>query len=302
MKKIRIGTRGSALALKQTELIKEQLKNLECEIVVIQTKGDAILDKPLHKIGDKGLFTAELEEALRKEEIDLAVHSLKDLPTKIAEDLPIMAITQREDPWDCFVFADKFKNLKSYKELPKGSMIGTSSLRRIVQLKSLRPDFRFLNLRGNINTRLKKIKDAEQELAAGILALAGLKRIGLQNQISEILKAPHFLPAPGQGALALQINLQTFHNNKNFAEILLNLNHQQTYIITSAERAALQSVDGGCQTPFGAYGEIIDNKLKLQGVIGNIECSALYRAEEVGEISEFREIGKRLGEKLKIVG
>ncbi len=302
MKTIKIGTRGSELALKQAELVKQELKDFECEIVIIQTKGDLVLDKPLHQIGDKGLFTAELEEGLRQETIDLAVHSLKDLPTKIAEDLPIIAITKREEPWDCFVFADQFKHLKSYKDLPQNSLIGTSSLRRILQLQSLRPDLGVLPLRGNINTRLQKIQQSSQGLAAGILAVAGLRRLGLDKHISEVLAPPNYLPAPGQGALAIQVNLKTFQNNKQFAEQLLKLNHQETYITTVCERAALAAVDGGCQTPFAAYAEIINNKLKLQALIGNKEGSAVYRAEEVGEIINFREIGQGLGEKLKIAG
>ena len=266
---LKIGSRGSKLALVQAKWVQLELSKcgLQSEIKIIQTKGDLILDKALHKIGDKGLFTAELEKALLDQEIDLAVHCLKDLPTAINKDLPIAAITQREEPWDCIIFSSKHQKLNSLLDLPPKAKIGTSSLRRIAQLKALRADFVFIDLRGNIDTRIKKIKESFNDLDAGVLALAGLKRLSLENQIACILNPDICLPAAGQGALAIQIA----QNNSNLLlkQAIQTLHHIPTAILTGAERAALKAIEGGCQTPFAAYAQFEDeNLIKVKAVFG----------------------------------
>lgn len=297
--KLRIGTRGSRLALVQAEGVKTQLSSwFECEILPIETKGDKVLDKALHKVGDKGLFTAELETALLNGEIDLAVHCLKDLPTQVNEDLPIAAITQREEPWDCVIFSDKFKQLKSIHELPSQSIIGTSSLRRIAQLKAIREDFEFIHLRGNVGTRLQKIAEERDGLAAGILALAGLKRLNLSEKAGQILTPELMLPAPGQGALAIQISSKK--QSPQLSQAISKLHHPETAYLVGAERAALHAIDGGCQTPFGAYAQFIgDNKILLKAVVGKQDSAVLFKDQETGLVQDFELLGKTLGERLK---
>lgn len=293
---LKIGSRGSKLALVQAQWVKLELAKcgLESEIKIIQTKGDLIIDKALHKIGDKGLFTAELETALLNQEIDLAVHCLKDLPTGINKKLPIAAITKREEPWDCIIFSSQHQKINSLLDLPPKARIGTSSLRRIAQLLAVRPDFIFVNLRGNIDTRIKKIKEGFDNLDAGILAVAGLKRLNLENQIGCILSPDICLPAAGQGALAIQIA----QNNSNLLlqKAIQTLNHVPTAILTGAERAALRAVEGGCQTPFAAYAQFeSENLIRVKAVFeGNN-----YTAELIGPAADYEEIGLALGLKLK---
>ncbi len=298
--KIIIGTRGSELALYQANWVKSRLPHCNCELKIIETKGDKILDRSLNKIGDKGLFTKELEEALSAKEIHLAVHSLKDLPTKQNPELPIIAITEREEPFDCFVFSEKYSALTSFINLPLGSVIGTSSLRRVTQLKSLRSDFQFIPLRGNVGTRLRKISEGVDGLAAGVLAVAGLKRLQKTNYIHQVLTPELCLPSPGQGALAIQIHESLSKHEPVVYEQLLALNHTPSAIITGAERAALRAVDGGCQTPFGAYAEFVDStSIKLSAVIGDKDCSQVIRDSSVGLANDFDKLGLDLGERLK---
>lgn len=262
---IRIGSRKSRLALFQTELIKNKLQEAgyAIEIITFDTKGDLVLDKALHKVGDKGLFTKELEDALREKKIDLAVHSLKDMPTEQPFELPILAITERENPFDAVIFSSRYSgiNLKSLSELPAGSVIGTSSLRRIAQLEEAFPKLKFFPLRGNIETRIDKIKN--NSVDAGILAVAGLKRLGLENKISVILDEDICIPAPAQGALAVQTHIELDENIK--LKLRLLLNHSETEILTNIERDLLRDVGGGCQTPFGAYARRINsNTIKIK--------------------------------------
>lgn len=297
--KIRIGTRGSKLALTQAEWVKSELSDFDCEIIIIETKGDKILDRALYKIGDKGLFTAELEEELHKGNIDLAVHSLKDLPTKQNLALPIMAVTKREEPWDCVIFSEKFKNLQSITDLPKGSLIGTSSLRRIAQLKALREDFEFIALRGNVGTRLKKIHEGDRGIAAGILAVAGLNRLQERQVINQILDPEICLPAPGQGALAIQANKKRIAEIAHLKVAVEKLNHKESAILTGAERSALEAIEGGCQTPFAAYADFIDdNSLRLRSFL-RAENHIVIRDQEIGKIENFQKIGQNLGSRLK---
>ncbi|MDJ0624976.1 MAG: hydroxymethylbilane synthase [Candidatus Caenarcaniphilales bacterium] len=298
--KIKIGSRKSRLALTQSEWVKSKLVNLDCEIVHIDTKGDQVLDRALHKVGDKGLFTAELEEALLKGEIDLAVHSLKDLPTKINPQLPIKAITKREDPWDCVVFNERVSSTKSILKLPMNSVIGTSSLRRISQLRHLRPDFQFFPLRGNVETRIRKIKDGVNNLSAGVLAFAGLKRLGLQELVDEVLSCEVCIPSPGQGALAVQVCQNSIDNKPELLEALEEINHKETKILVGAERAALEFIDGGCQTPFAAYAESINSKeLKLIAALGDQSSDMLIIDEIIGSKDEYGLLGEELGRRLK---
>lgn len=301
--KIKIGSRKSRLALIQSELIKEQLVeqgSFDCEIVHIDTKGDQVIDKALHKVGDKGLFTAELEECLRTGEIDLAVHSLKDLPTKINLNLPIIAITKREEPWDCIVFNAEHAGAQSILNLPQGSVIGTSSLRRIAQLKNKRPDFQFYPLRGNVETRIRKIKDGAQNLSAGILALAGINRLGLQEQVDEVLNCNLCIPAPGQGALAIQTSSTNI--KPELSRALRNLNDKETETMVSAERAALEAIDGGCQTPFAAYANKVNPKqIKLTAALGSQDSNKLIVEELTGPITKYKELGVELGNRLKLL-
>ncbi len=311
---IRIGTRGSELALVQANWVKSQIEssmnklencsisNIECEILKIETKGDLILDKALNKIGDKGLFTAELEQALLEQRIDIAVHCLKDLPTLENPQLPIIALPQRENPNDCIIFSKKFKGIHSILDLPKKSIIGTSSLRRISQIQNLRPDFQIVHLRGNVGTRLRKINEGFEGISAGILACAGLIRLGKQSIIDQELNPTEFIPAPGQGTLAIQSSAIALKNNSNLANILKVLNHEETSILVRAERSALEAVDGGCQTPFGAYANFVsDNKnlIHLLGFIGKQNSNRIFRHEEIGLASESEIIGQKLGSILK---
>lgn len=304
--KIIIGSRGSELALTQTKWVQGQLLvlGLKSEIKIIETKGDQILDVALHKIGDKGLFTAELEEALRTEEIHLAVHSLKDLPTLASEELPIVAIPPRESPWDCVVFKEEFKNLASILDLPKGSVVGTSSLRRIQQLKHFRPDFEFFPIRGNVGTRLQKIKEGRDGLCAGILAEAGLKRLGLQNVIGQVLPLELCIPSPGQGALAIQSSLKALSSCQELLEALQKINDPEGAKLVKAERAALEAIQGGCQTPFAAYASKIGEKnFRIKGFMGNTTTNKAVFAEEIGDLSDqlsdLFATGQRLGLNLK---
>ncbi|MDX1921016.1 MAG: hydroxymethylbilane synthase [Candidatus Caenarcaniphilales bacterium] len=300
---ITIGSRGSELALTQTKWVQGQLLNLglKTEIKIIETKGDQILDVALHKIGDKGLFTAELEEALRTGEIQLAVHSFKDLPTLASVELPIVAIPPRESPWDCVVFSQKFEGLASILDLPKKSIIGTSSLRRVQQLKHHRPDFEFLPIRGNVGTRLQKIKEGREGLCAGILAEAGLNRLGLQKVIGQVLPLELCIPAPAQGALAVQSSQKALDSYPELVEALKQINDTEDKVnLVKAERAALQAIEGGCQTPFAAYAQKINEKtFRIKGFIGDPKTNKVAFAEEIGELGDSIGIGKRLGLRLK---
>jgi hydroxymethylbilane synthase len=311
---IRIGTRGSELALVQANWVKSQIEsslnklehcsisNIECEILKIETKGDLILDKALNKIGDKGLFTAELEQALLEQRIDIAVHCLKDLPTLENPQLPIIALPKRENPSDCIIFSSKFKGIHSILDLPEKSIIGTSSLRRISQIQNLRPDFQIVHLRGNVGTRLRKIDEGFEGISAGILACAGLIRLGKQSIIDQGLNPTEFIPAPGQGTLAIQSSAIALKNNSNLANILKVLNHEETSTLVRAERSALEAVDGGCQTPFGAYANFVsDNKkqIHLIGFIGEQNSNRIFRHEEIGLASESKMLGQKLGSILK---
>jgi hydroxymethylbilane synthase len=290
--KVIIGTRDSALALWQTNWVKECLQekypDLEIEVTTIKTQGDKILDVALAKIGDKGLFTKELEVALLNGEVDLAVHSMKDLPTLLPEGLTIGAITKRHNPADVVISKGGLRLV----ELPRGAVIGTSSLRRQAQLRHMRPDFILKDLRGNLNTRLKKFN--EQDFHAMVLAAAGVERLGWAEKITERLEPTQFLPAVGQGALGIEIR----EKDTRIQEIINVLHHQETATTVRAERALLRSLEGGCQIPIGALGEIKGEKLVLQGLVGSLDGSKIIRLTGEGEVDLPEELGKRLADRL----
>lgn len=296
MKTIRIGSRESQLAMWQTKHVVEELKK-KCpqynyEIIPIKTKGDKILDVALAKIGDKGLFTKELELAMLQNEIDFAVHSMKDLPTVIPEGLQISAITARHDSRDALISKDNLK----FNQLPPGAKVGTSSLRRRAQLLNLRPDIKLCDLRGNLNTRLKKMET--ENFDAIILAVAGIERLGWQDKIAEKLDFTVCLPAVGQGALGIE----TRCNDPEIIALTGLLNDEDTYYCVTAERSLLRELEGGCQIPIGARGVIKDKLLYLEAVVASLDGSVLIRDRVEGPFEKAIDLGLELAEKLKQQG
>jgi hydroxymethylbilane synthase len=296
MKKIRIGTRGSQLALWQANWVKDKLSewnpDIEIEIHKIKTTGDKILDVPLAKVGGKGLFVKEIEEALLDKRIDIAVHSMKDVPTDLPKGLSIHAITEREDPRDALISKDGIK----LKELKKGAKIGTSSLRRQVQLLNFRGDFEIHHLRGNLNTRMKKLNGGDFD--AIMLASAGVKRMGWGDKITEYLPYEISLPAIGQGALGIEIR----DSDKEVGRIIERFNHRETSLCVRAERAFLKRLEGGCQVPIAAFGTISKEGVKLEGLVGSIDGKTLLRDSEEDKENRVEELGVRLAEKLLNMG
>ena len=294
--KIIIGSRGSQLALWQANWVKSQLENLhsnaDISIRVITTSGDKIKDVPLSKIGGKGLFVKEIEEALLAKEIDLAVHSMKDVPIEIPPELEISIITKRENPLDALIS----KNGKKLADLPQGATIGTSSLRRSSQLLNHRNDFKIHPLRGNVDTRLKKVEEGKYD--AILLASAGLNRLGWSNRITEEISHEIIIPAMGQGALGIETRLG---DTKTY-NFISSLNHEQTNYEVSAERALVGKLDGGCQVPIGAYAKIEDNLITLKGLVASLDGKIIHKSEIVGPIEDAINIGQDLGEELLKMG
>lgn len=289
--KVIIGSRGSKLALVQSGLVKDILKktypDLKIEIKVIKTTGDKILDVPLAKIGDKGLFTKELEEALLRNEIDLAVHSMKDLPTDIPSGLDVGAITTREDACDVLVSAKSY-NLKT---LPKGAKVGTSSLRRRAQLLSIRPDLETLDLRGNLDTRLKKLENGRYD--AIILAYAGIKRLGLKLSMTKI-SFDEMLPQAGQGALGIEIR----KNDSDTRRLVKILDDNDSRLCIEAERAVLSGLGGGCQVPIGVYANIEDDEIRVKAGVFSLDGKTAIRDEIRGNKKEAEILGKKIADSL----
>jgi hydroxymethylbilane synthase len=286
--KITIGSRGSQLALWQANWVKEQLEaqGWECGIQIIKTTGDRITDVPLAKVGTKGLFTKEIEEALLGGAVDLAVHSLKDLPTILPEGLTIAAIPEREDPRDVVVG-------RPIKDLANGALVGTSSLRREAQLRLLRPDLRIESLRGNVDTRLRKLDEGQYESI--LLAAAGLRRLGLAGRIAEALAPGVMVPAVGQGALAIE----TREDGGAAWEACRRLDHAATRAAVTAERTVLAALGGGCQVPIGANAEIENGAMRLRAVvIAPHGPSAPVRREASGKWEEAEEIGASVARSL----
>lgn len=284
MQKIRIGTRDSQLALWQAEWVKKNLEanypEVEFTLVPMKTKGDKILDVPLAKIGDKGLFTKELEVGLLSGEIDCAVHSLKDLPTVLPEGLEIAAFCEREEARDVFLSKDG----TSLTALPVGSLIGTSSLRRKAQLQNFRPDLVFADLRGNLQTRWRKLQ--ESNMAGIVLAAAGVKRLGWEDRITEYIPQEIMLSAVGQGSIAVEIAAA----RKDVRNLLGVLNHRETELAVRAERAFLYCLEGGCQIPIGAYA-IVDQHIHLKGMVASLDGQRVLKISESGDDPE--ELGKK---------
>ncbi|MBI4377662.1 MAG: hydroxymethylbilane synthase [Nitrospinae bacterium] len=292
MKKIRIGTRGSQLALWQANWVKDTLEDwypdLEIEIRKIKTTGDKILDAPLSRVGGKGLFVKEIEEALIGKRIDIAIHSMKDVPTDLPEGLCISAIAEREDPRDALISRDGIK----LNDLKKGARIGTSSLRRQVQLLNFRSDFEIEQLRGNLDTRMDKL--ITRDLDAIIVAAAGVKRMGWEKKITEYLPYKIFLPAIGQGA----IGIETRESDNTIKGMIERFNHRETSLCIKAERSFLKRLGGGCQVPIAALGIITKGGLKLEGMVSSIDGKILYRDSEEDRVDRVESLGIRLAERL----
>lgn len=292
-KKWIIGSRGSRLALWQSRhiagKIKEFFTGLEIEIRIIKTTGDKILDVPLARIGGKGLFVKELEDALLSGDIDLAVHSMKDVPTELPSGLVIGAISKREDPRDIVISASGRK----LSDLPANSKIGTSSLRRIAQLRQKHSSFLIEDLRGNLDTRMRKLSEGLYD--AVILAAAGVHRLGAESKITEYLSCEQFLPAVGQGALGIEIR----QDDNEVRNLLKEIHHPQTAAGVKAERSFLARLEGGCQVPIGAFGRFNkDNRLILTGMVSAVDGTHFLRDEIEGEGSDAESMGKELGENL----
>lgn len=290
LKELRIGTRGSQLALYQANWVREKLAqtrpNLKVTLVTIKTTGDKIQDAPLAKIGGKGLFVKEIEEALILKRVDLAVHSIKDVPTELPKELHLSAITRREDPRDVFISKDG----KNLRELQQGAKIGTSSLRRQAQLLHFRGDLELIPLRGNLDTRLKKLE--KMNMDGIVLAMAGVKRLGFESRITEIIPTEISLPAIGQGALGIE----TRKGDKEVEERIHFLNDLPSAIAVSAERAFLKKLEGGCQVPIAAFARIIDSTIHIDGLVGTIDGKRLIKHHLEGPIHQGVLLGTELAE------
>ncbi|MBI5809943.1 MAG: hydroxymethylbilane synthase [Deltaproteobacteria bacterium] len=294
--KVIIGTRASSLALWQANWVKSEIESrnpgMRAVLEKIKTTGDKILDVPLAKVGGKGLFVKEIEEALLDGRIDLAVHSMKDVPTVLPERLHLRAITKREDPRDAVISRGNVKLLS----LLKGARIGTSSLRRQAQLLRVRPDFQILQLRGNLDTRMRKLDDGLFD--AIILAGAGVKRLGWQERITELLSTEISLPAIGQGALGIE----TRKDDKEINGLTAFFDHPETSFAVRSERALLKRLDGGCQVPIAAYGELNGDTLKLTGLVASVDGKTLVKDVKTGHKAEAEAIGRALAERLLEMG
>ncbi|WP_434357579.1 hydroxymethylbilane synthase [Parasalinivibrio latis] len=293
---IRIATRQSPLALWQANFVKDALESahpgLVVELVPMVTKGDIILDTPLAKVGGKGLFVKELEAAMLDGRADLAVHSMKDVPVEFPEGLGLVTICEREDPRDAFV-SNKYKTLD---ELPEGSVVGTSSLRRQCQLMALRPDLEIKSLRGNVGTRLSKLDNGDYD--AIVLASAGLKRLKLEDRIASLLEPEVSLPAVGQGAVGIECRL----DDLRVRTLLEPLSDANTTIRVQCERAMNTRLEGGCQVPIGSYSEIQGDKIWLRALVGEPDGSKIVRGEVTGPIEKAEELGTGLAEQLLAEG
>jgi len=289
---LRIATRQSPLALWQAKYVKERLEashpGLTVELVPMVTRGDVILDTPLAKVGGKGLFVKELELALLENRADIAVHSMKDVPVDFPQGLGLVTICERDDPRDAFV-SNRYNSLD---ELPAGSIVGTSSLRRQCQLAEHRPDLVIRSLRGNVGTRLSKLDNGEYD--AIILAVAGLNRLGLGSRVRTALSPETSLPAVGQGAVGVECRL----DDTRTRALLAPLNHDDTAVRVKAERAMNTRLEGGCQVPIGSYAELIDGGIWLRGLVGAPDGSIMVRGERRGRLEDAEQLGISLAEEL----
>ncbi|CAK8716530.1 hydroxymethylbilane synthase [Candidatus Electrothrix gigas] len=293
MRKIlRIGTRASMLAVTQSTWVKNQIENqypdTTVELVKIVTKGDKILDVPLAKVGGKGLFVKEIEDALLDERVDLAVHSMKDVPAELPEGLEIAIVPEREIPQDAFVSVT-YKNIDA---LYQGAVIGTSSLRRQAQLSFLRPDLEIRDLRGNLDTRLRKLDEGEYD--AIILAGAGLNRLGMQKRITALFTSEQMLPAIGQGSLGIELRMA----DTELLDGLQFLHHPETAITVATERAFLLRLEGGCQVPIGGFATIAGDTITLTGLIASLDGKTILKEQFSGPVADAEKIGVTLAETL----
>ncbi|MEC9072160.1 MAG: hydroxymethylbilane synthase [Myxococcota bacterium] len=297
--KLIIGTRGSALALWQAEHVKERLLALpgrpvsQVELQVIKTRGDKILDVTLSRVGGKGLFVKELEQALLDGEVDLAVHSLKDMPSALPAGLCLSAFTERADPRDAWVLPEGSPR-RTLAELPAGTTVATASLRRQAQVLASRPDLRVVPVRGNVGTRLAKLDRAEDGMEAMVLACAGLQRLGLESRISHAFEPHEMLPAVGQGALALECR----EDDVSTGELLAQLEHSETRHCVLAERALLRTLEGGCQVPIAAHAVVNQGRLHLEGLVASPDGVEVYRERSAGELEEAEQMGVAMAELL----
>ncbi|MBE9181914.1 hydroxymethylbilane synthase [Oculatella sp. LEGE 06141] len=296
---IRIGSRKSQLALIQTYWVQEQLQkrfpDLTVEVHTMSTQGDKILDVALAKIGDKGLFTKELEWAILNREIDFAVHSLKDLPTRLPDGLTLAAVTERENPADALVVHEKHRD-RQIETLPEGAIIGTSSLRRLAQLRHRFPHFTFKDVRGNLNTRLAKLDSGEYD--ALILAAAGLQRLGMSDRIHQVLPTDLSLYAVGQGALGIECRA----DDVEILSLLQAIEHIPSRDRTLAERAFLRELEGGCQVPIGVHTQLQNDRLTLTGLVASVDGKQVIKDTVMGSVSDSEELGQRLAQRLRQQG
>lgn len=292
MDKLRIGTRGSQLALWQAHWVKSELekehKGLTVELEIIKTTGDKITDVPLAQVGGKGLFVKEIEEALLDDRVHLAVHSMKDVPTEFPEGLSLRCITEREDPRDALLTTDGSK----IADLKQGARIGTSSLRRSSQLFKKRPDFEICQLRGNLDTRIRKLEEGQFD--AIILASAGLRRLGWADKISEYIDPEFMIPAIGQGALGIESKTA----NDEVNAMIDFFNHDNTSIAVKAERACLKRLEGGCQVPIAAFGTIEGGILTMNGLVASVDGKNIITANASGPVKDCEALGIKLAEDL----
>ncbi len=293
---IKIGTRGSKLALTQSKWIKSQLEmhhaGIRVDLIKIKTTGDKILDTPLSKIGGKGLFVKEIEEALLDGRVDVAVHSMKDVPAQLPEPLMLSTFPRREDPSDALIAREGC----TLDQLPKGARVGTSSLRRGAQLRQFRPDLELVPLRGNVDTRLGKLKSGD--LQAVILATAGLNRMGLSHVITQTIPLDRLLPAVGQGALGLEVR----RGDRETIQCLDFLNHRDTRTAVKAERAFLKTLEGGCQVPIAGFGQVNGEVLSFEGLVAELDGSKVYREKITGKCQEAEAMGIQVAETLLASG
>jgi len=289
---LRIGTRASRLAVTQSNWVKDQIEkqypDTTVELVRITTKGDKILDVPLAKVGGKGLFVKEIEDALLRKEVDIAVHSMKDVPTELPEGLHVAVVPVREVATDAFVSV-KYKN---FSELPQGATMGTSSLRRKAQLAALRPDLNIIDLRGNLDTRLKKMEEGQYD--AIILAGAGLNRMHMQDRIASLFTPEEMLPAIGQGSLGLELR----KSDAELLEGLQFLHDDHTATTVAAERAFLLRLEGGCQVPIGAHATLDNGVVRLTGLIASVDGKTILKESIEGTPEKASSLGTQLAETL----
>jgi hydroxymethylbilane synthase len=293
---IRIGSRKSQLALVQTYWVQEQLQqrfaDRKFEVHTMSTQGDKILDVALAKIGDKGLFTKELELGMINGDIDFAVHSLKDLPTRLPEGLMLGCVTEREDPADALVVHANHQD-KQLDTLPEGAVVGTSSLRRLAQLRYHYPHLAFKDIRGNLNTRLQKLDDGEYD--AIILAVAGLKRLGMGDRIHQVIPSEVSLHAVGQGALGIECRA----DDEEIIELLMALQHQPTAYRCYAERSFLRELEGGCQVPIGVNTTLDGDTLTLTGMVASVDGKKMVKGTVTGQATDAEAIGIQLAKDLR---